>query len=226
MRARLGAIVAAAGIAVAAVPALAGSAAAPAGPAPQITDPSGDANFINGQNFTDVPGQTTPVGASSADITGVLFQTTYTNQIVKKTVVRVVKKKKVKKVVTVVVKVPTGFTITMNLAAAPGASTIYRVNATKGACGDIFFEYTTSQASQALGGSTDIRCASGEEKTAYTIPAATVAGSAITWTIPLSQMPLGTQFTGLGAMTAIDSTAVTAPFYDLASGSASFTVGK
>jgi len=222
MRARLGAIVAAAAVAVV-VPA---HAATPAGPTPQITDPGGDANFINGQNFVDVPDQTTPVGASSADITSVLFQTTYTTQSVKKTVVQVVKKKKVKKVITVTVKVPTGFTITMNLAAAPGASTIYRVTAAKGACTGLFFEYTTSSASAALGGSTDIRCASGEEDTTYDIGPATVTGSSIKWTVPLSQIPLNTQFTDLGAMTAIDWTAVTAPFYDLASGTASFTVGK
>lgn len=225
MRARLGAIVAAAAVAVV-VPAHAATPAGPAGPTPQITDPGGDANFINGQTFVDGPDQTTPVGASSSDITSVLFQTTYVTQTVKKTVVKVVKKKKVKKVITMTVKVPTGFTITMNLAAAPGPSTIYRVTAAKGACTDLFFEYTTSAASAAIGGSTDIRCASGDEDTTYDIAPATVTGSSIKWTLPLSQIPLNTQFTGLGAMTAIDSTALTAPFYDLASGTASFTVGK
>jgi hypothetical protein len=212
MRARLGAIVAAAAVAIV-VPA---HAATPAGPAPQITDPGGDANFINGQTFVDTPDETTPVDASSADITGVLFQTTYATQTLKKTVVKVVKKKKVKKVIT----------ITVNLAAAPGPDTIYRVTAAKGACTRLFFEYSTSPASQAIVGSTNLRCASSEEDTTYDIAPATVTGSSIKWTVPLSQLPLNTQLTNLGAETAVDSLALTAPFYDIASGTASFTVGK
>ena len=222
MRARLGAVAAAAALAVV-VPAHATNLA---GPNPQITDVTGDANFINGQNFVDVPEQQTPAGASSADIASVLFQTTYANQTVKKTIVKMIKKKKVKKVITTTVKVPTGFTIKMKLAAAPGPATIYRVTATKGDCTDLYFEYTTNSVTEALVGSTDIICASDDEDATYDIAPATVTGSTITWTVPASQIPLNTQLTGIGAMTGIDSTALTGPFYDLAGGTASFTVGK
>lgn len=231
MRTRLSAIVAVAGIAVAVIPAHAGGVSVTAGPTPQILDQSGDANFINGENVVPgAPDQATPADQSSADITSVLFQSTYVTQTIKKKVTVVVKTKKgpkkVTKILTFTVKVPTGFTVTMNLSAAPGPGTLYRVNAAKGACTQFFFQYTTSQVSQAAGTTGELVCRSGEEKTTYTVAPPSVTGSSITWTVPLSQIPFGTQFTGLGAMTAVDASEVTAPFYDLASGSGTFTVGK
>ncbi|MDQ1698468.1 MAG: hypothetical protein QOG34_331 [Frankiaceae bacterium] len=233
MRARLGAIAAVAGLAVAVVPAHAGSVTVSAGPTPQITDATGDANFVNGQSIiTNAPSQSTPVDQASADIKSVLFQTTYVTKTMKFTVVKVVKKKKVKKTITISVKVPTGFTVTMNLAAAPGPETEYRVLATKGACASFFFEYSTDAVVDSGAGSglladpTQVRCASGEEKDSYTIAPATVQGSSITWTLPLSQVPNGTKFTNLTAQTTVNPLVITAPSYDTASSAASFTVGQ
>lgn len=232
MRARLGAIVAAAGIAVAVVPAHAGTAV-PAGPAPQVTDQTGDANFVNGQSIVNgAPSQSTPAQQASADITSVLFQTTFVTQTIKKTVVKIVKKKKVKQVITLTVKVPTGFSVTMNLAAAPGPETEYRVLAAKGACTSFFFEYSTDAVvdsgagSAVLADQTQVRCTAGET-TSYTIEPATVTGSSITWKLPLSQVPLGTKFTSLRGQTTVNPIVITAPSYDLADGgTASFTVGQ
>src|SRR4029077_20985555 len=113
-----------------------------AGPKPQITDPTGDANGIN-QQF---PGlgpeppdeQTAPADGAAADITSVLFETNF-----------VTKKVHGKKV-----KVANGFTVTMTLAAAPTSDIEYRVSGAAGDCSSVFFEYNTAPA---LGGS-DVRC--------------------------------------------------------------------
>jgi hypothetical protein len=234
MRARLGAIVAATGIAIAVIPAHADSVTVTPGPAPQITDATGDANFINGQSVLNgAPSTTTPADASSADIASVLFQTNYATQTLKKTVVKVVKKKKIKKTITITVKVPTGFSVTMNLASAPGPETEYRVIAAKGACTSFFFEYSTDavvdsgQISDTAGvHQTQVRCAAGETSVKYTVDPAKVTGNSITWTLPLSQVALGTKFTNLSAQTTVNPVVITAPSYDLASSAATFTVGK
>src|SRR5947199_2943631 len=113
MNARLSAAVAALGIAVAVVPAHAGSAPAAAVAPAQITDPSGDANGINDQGAgLGQDGNTaTPADDSNADITSVAFATTFKTVTTIKTVTVVVKKKKVTKKVTVTTKVPDGFTV-------------------------------------------------------------------------------------------------------------------
>lgn len=233
MRTRFAAIVAAAGIAVAVIPAHAAGVSATAGPTPQVTDVTGDANFLNGQilNGAPVDNESTPADASGADVVSALLQTTFTTHTVTKKIITFVKtkkgRKKVTKTVTYIVKVPTGFTVTLKLAAAPQAATVYRVTAAKGVCTNLAFEYTTSQVTAALGGATDIRCVSQEDTTTvYTVAPAVVTGSSITWTVGLGQFPVGTPLTNLGALTAVDSSALNAPFYDLASGSGSFTVGK
>ncbi len=232
MRTRLAAIVAAAGIGVAVIPAHAAGVSATTGPAPQVTDVTGDANFLNGQivNGSPVDNEQTPADVSGADIVSALLQNTFAIHTATKKVTTVVKtkkgRKKVTKTVTYTVKVPTGFTVTLNLSAAPQAATVYRVTAAKGVCTNLAFEYTTSQVTAALGGATDIRCVSQEDTTSYTVAPAVVTGSSITWTVGLGQFPVGTPLTSLGALTAVDSSALNAPFYDLASGSGSFTVGK
>src|SRR5690242_15184159 len=110
MRIRLLALAAAAGIGLTALPGQAATA-----PKPQITDPAGDANSLNGQGIVGgAPSQATPADASGADITSVLFQSTF---------------KAVKKAGKTV-QVPTGFTVTMTLSAAPTVpNVIYRVAA-------------------------------------------------------------------------------------------------
>lgn len=206
MRLRLLALAAAAGIAVTALPSHAATA-----PKPQITDPTGDANAINGQGIvTGGPEPATPVDVSAADVKSVLFQSTF----------------KTKKVNGKVVKVPTGFTVTMTLAAAPTTPEVfYRVIAAVAGCAnDVFFEYGTDVAT----GGSDVRCPAtppANDQT-YSDAAAVVKGSTITWTLPLSAFRAGTKFSSLEATTRFNPAVVTAPQIDDATSSATFTVGQ
>jgi hypothetical protein len=205
MRARLLAIAACGGIAVASIPAHATA------PKPQITDPAGDANGVNGQGFvTGLPSAPTPADASNADITSVLFQSTF----------------KTKKVHNKVVKVPTGFTVTMTLSGAPTTPEVfYRVLAVTTKCpASVFFEYGTDVAT---GGST-VRCPGTPpaKDITYSDANAVVKGSTITWTLPLSAFPVGTTFSSLAAHTRFNPAIITAPQIDEATSSATFTVGK
>ena len=214
MRTRLLALAAAGGIAVAALPAHAASA-----PKPQITDPAGDANGVNDQGSGEgVPSQSGPADDSNADITSVLFQSTFATKITTKRVHH----KRVK----VIKKVPTGFTVTMTLAAAPGPETEYRVVAATTDCSDLFFEYGTDAAT----GGSDVRCPATPPATevTYKVPDAVVKGTTITWTLPISVFPAGTTFTGLSAQTRLNPVVVTAPQMDGAAAPANvaFTVGK
>src|SRR5581483_8350621 len=78
MRLRLCALAAAGGAVLTMLPAHAATAK------PQITDPTGDANAINGQGeTTSVPSQSTPADASFADIVSVRFATTFATKVVK-----------------------------------------------------------------------------------------------------------------------------------------------
>src|SRR3954468_10764661 len=114
MRIRLATAAAAAGVAIVALPGHAATA-----PKPQIADPTGDANGFNGQGVvTGTPEPATPADASGADIKSVLFQSTF----------------KTKTVNGKVKKVPTGFTVSMALAAAPMSNVIFRVAASAGSC--------------------------------------------------------------------------------------------
>lgn len=214
MRTRLLALAAAGGIAVAALPAHAATA-----PKPQITDPTGDANGVNDQG-SGLGGPTAagPADDSSADITSVLFQSTFA----KKVTTKVRHHKRVK----IVKKVPTGFTVTMTLAGAPGPETEYRVVAATTDCSDIFFEYGTDAAT----GGSDVRCPATPPATEvdYKAPVATVKGTTITWTLPIAIFPVGTTFTGLSAQTRLNPVVVTAPQMDgaAAPSGTTFTVGK
>jgi hypothetical protein len=211
MRTRLIGLAAAAGLAVAAFPAHAASA-----PKPQITDPAGDANGVNDQGLgLPVPSSATPIDNSGADITSVLFQTTFVTKKVKKKTV----------------KVPSGFTVTLNLSAAPAVQTDFRVSATTAGCGSsgsVRFEYSTSVAQ--TGGSAD--CFGLTTNTAYAGVTTAVKGSAITWTVPIKDFPVGTVFSGLNASTrSVFSVphapvGLTAPQWDGAASGTTYTVGK
>jgi hypothetical protein len=204
MKVRLCALAAVAGLAVAAFPAHAASA-----PRPQITDPAGDANGINGQSVTNaVPSVSTgPADLASADIRSATFATTF--------VTKVVKKKKV--------KVPNGFTLTFVLSAAPTPNIIYRVAGASADCQSLFFEYDTSIGT----GGTTIRCAALPPAPNVDYPGtATVKGSTIVWTVPNGAFRNGTVFSGLNAQTRTALVAVTAPQIDFAASSATYTVGK
>jgi hypothetical protein len=206
MRTRLLVLALAGGLAVTALPADAAKAK------PQLTDPAGDANGINGQGFLiggPADGASTPADLSAADITAVTFASTF-------------KKKKVKDRV---VKVPTGFTVTMALSAAPTTPEIfYRVIAPTAGCDSVFFEYGTDVATAG----SDVRCPAtppAEDKE-YPASAAIVKGNTITWKVPISAFPAGTTFSKLEAHTRFNPAVVTAPQIDTASSSATFTVGQ
>ena len=209
MRIRLATAVAVAGIAVAALPGHAATA-----PKPQITDPAGDANGINDQlgGVFSVPSTSTPADLSGADITSVLFTSTFKTKLVNG-----------KRV-----KVPSGFTVSMALAEAPMSNVIFRVAANTASCGtSVFFEY-------AGGGDSTVRCPSTSttgEDTVYKAAPAKVKGTTITWTLPISSFPAGTSFTDLNAQTRQYTPVptggfVSAPQWDFATSTATYSVGK
>jgi len=208
MRIRLATAVAAAGIAVTALPGHAATLK------PQITDPVGDANAVNGQGVaTGAPEQSTPVDASGADIKSVLMQTTY----------------KTTKAHGKRVKVPTGFTVTMTMAAAPTMpNVIYRVAASAPSCQTLFFEYSTAVS----GSDGSARCAAELPTNSGDVAVTSVAvkGNSVIWTVPAKSVPVGQTLSGLDAQTRFISgtpgVSLTAPEYDEASSSATFTVGK
>ena len=204
MRIRLATAVAVAGIAVAALP---GHAATPK---PQISDPAGDANAVNDQGAgAPIPSTSTgPADDAAADITTVAFASTF----------------KIKKVKGKTVKVPTGFTVTMKLGAAPVPETFYRVTASIPSCDSLFLEYGTDVAF----GGTAMRCPAlpGATGVDYTIPNAVVKAGTIVWTVPVAALPAGTTLSSLHAETRFNPAVITAPAIDVADGSATFTIGK
>jgi hypothetical protein len=207
MRIRLAALAAAAGLAAAVVPAHAATAK------PQITDATGDANGINQQfpGLGPTPPQTStaPADLASADITSVLFQTVFVT----------------KKVKGKTVKVPNGFTITLNLAAAPGPNVFYRVSGAAADCASVFFEYDNTAG---LSGS-DARCPAlptpGSTQVDYGVKGK-IVGTKIVWTVPNGVFKNGTTFSSLNAQTRLSEAAVVVPQVDYAESSATYKVGK
>jgi hypothetical protein len=190
----------------------------------QFTDPSGDANGINDQGAgaatVNVSG---PADDSNADITSVVFATKFKTVTTTKTITKMIKKKKVVKKIVVKTQVADGFTVTLNLAAAPDGNHSYDVEATHPICdGTIDFTYSTG----ALGlneidclpsdaTSTDLVTIAGE---------AAVVGNSIVWTVPAGAFANGSTFTDLTAQT---ETALLEPIMDMASGgSAAYKVGS
>jgi hypothetical protein len=218
MRMRVAAAAGLTAIAVAGLPAH----AAPS--APLIIDPVGDANGLNDQGvFATSPSgfpentQTSPASISAADITAVSFASTF-----------VTKRVRGKKV-----RVPTGFVVTMTLAAAPTVPNLfYRVAGSTHGCDSLYLEYSTASTDPQPGSA---RCAAVPPQTNRVIRLTHVAvvGTSIVWTVPLSSIPAGTTLTGLGAQTRgtvyVSSPAInggpTAPQIDFASTTRTFTVG-
>jgi hypothetical protein len=205
MRIRLVALAAAVGVVAAIAPAHA------AGSKPQISDAVGDANGVN-QQFPGLGPEpptvkTAPADLAGADITTVQFVTNF-----------VTKKVHGKKV-----KVANGFSVSLNLAAAPMPNIEYRVSGAAGDCASVFFEYDTSVG---LGGS-DARCPATPPNADvdYGITA-TVTGTKITWVVPNGVFRNGTTFSSLNAQTRTVEGVVTAPQVDYATSAATFTVGK
>jgi hypothetical protein len=163
-----------------------------AAPAPQLIDPTGDANFTSAAT----PDKVTPAGSQDyADVVSVLWQTTKTTKIVKK-----------KKVTTV-----TGFTVTATLAAAPkppqGTSLVYRMLGATGKCPFFGVAYYTAVHSDKNIPQSAIRDVCGRSDTdaarltSIALPA--IVDKTITWNVPLSAIPKdakigpGTKLTGL-----------------------------
>lgn len=206
MRIRLASAAAVAGIAVAALPGHAATA-----PKPQITDPSGDANAVNDQGVgAPIPSASTgPADDAAADISSVAFTSTF----------------KIKKVKGKKVKVPTGFTATMKLGAAPVPETFYRITTSIPSCDSLFIEYGTDVAT----GGTAMRCPAlpGGDETDYTIPDAVVKANTIVWTVPVAALSAGTTLSALHAETRANPAIITAPAIDISDGgTATFTIGK
>jgi hypothetical protein len=215
MRTRLLTLAVIGGLAVAALPADAATAM------PQITDPAGDANGVNDQGLVSggpAIAASGPADLSQADITSVQFATTF--------VTKTVKGRRS--------KVATGFTVTMNLAAAPSVPDLfYRVAATSTSCETLFFEYSTAPNDTEPGSA---RCAAALPNPSGPIPVKSVAvkGNAIIWSVPLTSVPKNTVLSGLDAQTrgtAYASTPVfsggpTVPQFDYASTKSTFTVGR
>jgi hypothetical protein len=210
MRVRVLALAAAAAVTAAVMPAHAGTVK------PQIVDPTGDANGVNGQPET-VGGPNPNVSSGPAsyaadDIVAVSFATNFVTKKVKRKTV----------------KTPTGFTATLTLAGAPDLSySYYAVRATTATCPDgITFEYSKERSPF---GFDDVTCfaASGASGSFNDYPAtpAAVKGNTISWTVPLSGMKAGTVLKDLSAFAGIGFVG-SMPTLDQAESSATFTVGK
>jgi hypothetical protein len=210
MRARLLTTSAALAVAALALPSHAATAR------PQITDATGDGNAINDQGLgvARVPEQKTPSEYSGGDIKSVVFKT-----------ILVKKGKRM---------VPNGFTVTMNLAGAPGPQTDYRITAHTANCdaagGEVRFQYDTPAAGPAGGA----QCYSTTATKPMPIATSKVAvrGTSIVWTLPAKAVPVGTGFTNLAASTRVvfpgspSPRSATAPAVDVANGTAIYVYGK
>lgn len=225
MKLRLLALAASAGVVAAVLPSHAATA-----PKAQITDPTGDANGVNDQGVgAATVNVSAPADDANADITSVVFATKYKTVTTTKTVVTKVKGKKVVKKVTVKTQVPDGFTVTMNLSAAPDGNHAYDIDATHPLCdGTIDFTYSSSAI-----GLNQVDCLPNIDPTdptsliadSTTYPGdATVVGNSIVWTIPAGAFPNGSTFTDL---VAYSETAALEPYMDEAGdGSGSYKVGS
>jgi hypothetical protein len=181
MRTRLIGLAAAAGLAVATLPAHAASA-----PKPQITDPAGDANGLNDQGAgTPLPSVSTPVDDAAADITGITLQTVF--------VTKKVKHKTVKK--------PVGSTITVSFSGALDTNTFYAVSFTSAgtSCKSVNLVYDTS--SVPLYAQNRGICEDTTTGSTIAGPQAKVSGSNLVWSLPLSAFPVNTTLSNIGAQT-------------------------
>lgn len=148
-----------------------------AAPTPQVTDPSGDANFVNAQGEpVPSPGMSAPFGSQAyGDVTAVLWQPYQVKQGRK--------------------KVFGGFTVMTTLGAPPappaGTTLVYRMLGQANGDASLFLGpvfYTTKSSDPAqpqsalrdnLDGATRL--------TPLALPK--IAGSTLTWTVPVSALP-------------------------------------
>ncbi len=143
--------------------------ASAAAPAPQVTDPANDANYLNDNSPLVLPvnnpfnNNPTPVGSDAgSDILSIEWASLST-----------VKTKKAKSVLK-------GFTVTMVLSAAPtDPGVLFRATSETADCGTLWFQYYTSDPKTTPQASLRHTCDGG----AVVVPIATqVVGKTIVWT--------------------------------------------
>ena len=153
-------------------------------PAPQVTDPSGDAN--GGANHAAASDKALPSTLGNqayADVTSVLWQTT-----------KVTKKVRGKNVTTV-----TGFTVTTTLSGPPtpptGTTIVYRMLGSTPLCGYFGVVYYTTKGSDPTQPQSAIRdnCGGLETARLTEIAPPAIKGNTLTWTVPLSAIPKETK---------------------------------
>lgn len=148
-----------------------------AAPAPQVTDPSGDAN--GGSNHAAATDKPTPAGSQEyADVVSVLWEP-----------VKQTKKVKGKNVTSV-----TGFTVTATLVGAPtppaGTSIVYRMLGSTPKCSIFGVVYYTSKSSDPTIPQSALRDNCIDETVRLTeIPMPVIKDNTITWTVPMSKIP-------------------------------------
>jgi hypothetical protein len=194
VRVRLASAVAVGAAALLALPSQAAS------PKPQIVDPAGDANAINGQTEADVESHPTPVDAAGADIRSVLFRTVYKRGT----------------------HTPIGMTVAMRLSDAPMPNVVFRVYADAATCdGSVLLEYE-----EIFGGTALCNGALPVDPDIDYKAKVTVKGSTITWSIPVSKhLPVGTPFSEISANSQFDAGAVVLPVIDESSTEKYFSIG-
>lgn len=170
------------------VPALAVALLAPhaqAAPAPQVTDPSGDANLLaTAPHAAARDRATAPINQAYGDGVSVLWES-----------VKTTKKVRGKNVTTV-----TGFKVTATLAGAPTppapTQVVYRMLGSTPNCGFFGVVYYTKKSSDPGIPQSALRENCNDEVTRlYPIDLPAIVGNTITWTVPMSAVPASTKVT-------------------------------
>ena len=182
--------------------------------APQVSDPAGDANAVNGQGaVTGVPSQaTTPASAGSLDITSVQWSTKFTGSGKYRT--------------------PTHMVVTMSVAAPVadlGQSAVWRATSMFGDC-SVMAAY---EVAPGFTPSAYIRVCNTNDPLGYTdiASSAKVSGTKIVWTVPIKQLKsygikAGATLDTLGGHTRLVLGAATVPQVDDASSDRVYKVGS
>jgi hypothetical protein len=155
--------------------ALAAPSAVASQPAPQVTDPAGDATFVNGQGFVNGPTASGPTNQAYADVTAVLWRPYTVKQGTR--------------------SVFGGFTVTTTLSAPPtapaGTALVYRMLGQVDGDSTLFLGpvYYTSKSSDPNQPQSALRddLEGATRLTPLALP--TITGNTMTWTVPASALP-------------------------------------
>jgi hypothetical protein len=176
-------------------------------PRPQIVDPVGDANGVNGQAFgLPVPSVSTPVDATMADILSVRFSTVF---------------KKVGRK-----RVPKGMQVVMTLADAPQTGFYYAVSATvpktcDGAGTTLALAHLDEKVTHVDTVSCEDTSNVGSTTNLGTDVVVDAAAHTVTWTFDPG-LPVGTRFTDITA----DTSAFVVGVYDDAASATPYVYGR